>query len=95
MQSQTDDDWKTLGEWLFAKIEQGDAAKKPSRRCWFLKNPASYFEAASQWKRKDRPGKRDIAIRKPWRDVPPQESTSEDKAALAEFLKPNGFKKII
>ena len=76
LQSQTEEDWKTFREWLFAKIEQGDAAKKPSKRCWFIKSPAGYFEAALQWKRKH-PSK----VEKSWETYQRGESTPDHKPA--------------
>ena len=94
LQSQTDEDWKTLGEWIFAKIEQGDAATKPSKRFWFIKSPAGYFEAAIQWKRKQR-----SKIEKPWKTdqwgesakpAPEDVVSREDTAEMFKAFRPGG-----
>jgi hypothetical protein len=83
LQSQEDSDWQALKDWLYAKLPEGDPTKKPGKRCWFIKSPAGYFEAALQWKRKQ-------GTRTPPRspEPPPRqpEPTAEDKAALAQFL---------
>jgi hypothetical protein len=77
----TDDEWKTLGCYLHARIPQGVPKWQPDNRKKFLETCSDVVGHALRWKQKS-------TDRAPVR-IPAQApaQTEEDKAAIAEFLK--------